>query len=175
MSTDGGWTVFQRRMDGTVDFYRNWSEYVRGFGDLDGEFWLGLSKIHRLTNRMTSSLQVDLEGFDGKAKYARYSKFHVNGPDTKYTLSVSGYSGNAGDALTGHSGYNFTTYDQDNDASPVNCAVTMSGAWWYGNCHISNLNALYLIATPRSHGIIWRGWSDLVKVTQMKLKNRNNA
>ena len=173
MSTDGGWTVFQRRMDGTVDFYRNWSEYVRGFGDLDGEFWLGLSKIHRLTNRMTSSLQVDLEGFDGKAKYARYSKFYVNGPDTKYTLAVSGYSGNAGDALTSHSGYNFTTYDQDNDASPVNCGVTMSGAWWYRNCHISNLNGLYLIAFS-NNGIIWRGWNDLVKVTQMKLKNKYN-
>ena len=172
MSTDGGWTVFQRRMDGTVDFYRNWSEYVRGFGDLDGEFWLGLSKIHRLTNRMTSSLQVDLEGFDRKAKYAKYSKFHVNGPDTKYTLSVSGYSGNAGDALARHNGQKFTTYDQDNDESHVNCAVTMSGAWWYQNCHRSNLNGLYLVSDL--NGVAWYGWNGLVKVTQMKLKNGHN-
>jgi len=46
-----GWTLMQHRLDGSVDFYRNWSEYRLGFGQLDGEFWLGNEHIHQITRQ----------------------------------------------------------------------------------------------------------------------------
>ena len=33
--------VFQRRVDGSVDFHRGWDDYVQLFGDIRHEHWLG--------------------------------------------------------------------------------------------------------------------------------------
>ena len=89
----GGWTVFQKRLNGSVDFYLGWAEYERGFGNLNGEFWLGLDKIHRLTSSGNYKLRVDLEDFEGNSAFAEYGIFAVGNEGTKYNLSVGGYSG----------------------------------------------------------------------------------
>ena len=88
----GGWTVLQKRLDGSVDFYRGWDDYKRGFGNLNGEFWLGLDKIHRLT-KQRSRLRVDLEDTTGKTAYAEYDFFGVASENIKYKLSLGTYSG----------------------------------------------------------------------------------
>ena len=89
----GGWTVFQKRLDGSVDFYRGWDDYKRGFGgNLTGEYWLGLDKIHRLTKEQ-SRLRVYLEDTTGTTAYARYHLFGVADEANKYKLSLGTYSG----------------------------------------------------------------------------------
>ena len=70
----GGWTVFQKRMDGSVDFYRAWADLKNGFDNLNGEFWLGLDKIRRLT-KIENRLRVDLEDTTGTTAYAEYDMF----------------------------------------------------------------------------------------------------
>ena len=53
--------MIQKRMDGSVNFDRSWCDFKRGFGNLNGEFWLGLDKINGLTWRTKNKLRVDLE------------------------------------------------------------------------------------------------------------------
>ena len=89
----GGWTVFQKRMNGSVDFYRGWDNYKRGFGNLNGEYWLGLDKIHHLNVSASYKLRVDLEDFDGNTAFAEYSSFAVTSEGAKYKLSLGSYSG----------------------------------------------------------------------------------
>ena len=96
-SRGGGWTVFQKRLDGSVDFSRSWNDYKRGFGNLNGEFWLGLDKLHRLTNSGRYRLRVDLENTAGKTAYAEYDMFAVTSERTKYQLGIGTYSGTESD------------------------------------------------------------------------------
>ncbi|KAL9982378.1 hypothetical protein ACROYT_G004411 [Oculina patagonica] len=180
MATDGGgWTVFQKRLNGSVDFYLGWKSYKNGFGDLNGEFWLGNDNLHRLTAADDVMLRVDLEDFDDAIKYAEYTTFKVADEGDKYRLLIGGYSGTAGDMMyeTSQSanGMQFSTKDNDNDPAGGSCAVAYKGAWWYRTCHASNLNGLYHGGQHSSHadGVNWysfRGHYYSLKRTEMKLR-----
>ena len=178
METDGGgWTVFQRRQDGSVDFYRYWTDYENGFGNLAGEFWLGLSKIHRLTKEGSNTLRVDMGDFDGNTTYANYSTFSISDGSTEYILTVGGYSGTARDSMAWQNGMRFTTRDNDNDAWPNNCAPFRNGAWWYNACTFSNLNGQYFnTAISTTKGITWYDWKHArisLKFSEMKTRRNN--
>ncbi|XP_055643223.1 ficolin-2-like [Toxorhynchites rutilus septentrionalis] len=156
----GGWTVIQNRYDGSVSFYRGWDDYVKGFGYLRGEFWLGLTKIHELTNTERHELHILMEDFEGQIVVAKYDNFLVGGSMEKFTLKRLGnYSGTAGDSLSFGIGMKFSTLDEENDIWPDgNCAVSYKGAWWYNTCHNSNLNGLYL-GGPRKEYATMMCWN----------------
>ncbi|KAM3595737.1 uncharacterized protein V6R79_001847 [Siganus canaliculatus] len=170
METDGGgWTVFQRRKDGSVDFFRGWKDYVRGFGDLSGEFWLGLDLLHNLTSATRMILRVDLRDKDESA-FAKYSTFDV--AKRNYKLSVGGYSGTAGDSLSYHNNRVFSTKDRDPAPFITRCAMSYRGGWWYKNCHEANLNGLYGIDV-KHQGVIWTTWKGKeysIDFTEMKMR-----
>ena len=101
----GGWTVFQRRLDGSVDFFQGWKSYKNGFGNLSGEFWLGNDNLHRLTSASDDvMLRVDLEDFDGNITYAEYTTFQVADEADKYRITIGGYNGTAGDSMVDDGG-----------------------------------------------------------------------
>ena len=166
MKTDGGgWTVFHKRFDGFVGFYRDWDEYKNGFGDVRGEFWLGNEKIHQLTE-IPSQLRVEINTTSAGNRYAKYSNFTVTNEATNYTLFVGFYSGNAYDKLSGHNGMAFSTQDRDNDKNGGNCAKSHRGAWWYESCSQSSLNSNF-----GDTSYYWY-WNPLMG-SQMKLKPKS--
>ncbi|XP_053400682.1 ficolin-3-like [Mercenaria mercenaria] len=88
MDTDGGgWTVLQNRYNGTVDFYRNFSEYENGFGALNGEFWLGLKIVQEMTYQGTTEFRLDVTTVDHVTFTETYQNFYL-GKGPHYTLHL---------------------------------------------------------------------------------------
>ncbi|XP_051760665.1 microfibril-associated glycoprotein 4-like isoform X3 [Ctenopharyngodon idella] len=175
----GGWTVIQRRMDGSINFYRPWNQYKKGFGKVESEYWLGLENMYQLTRNRKYMLRVDLEDFEGKKGFALYSSFSVDCENEGYKLHVSGFTdGGAGDSLSGHNDQKFTTFDKDQDPYKKNCAKLFLGAFWYTvGCHYTNPNGVYLWGEHNTHhaiGVVWRSWKNSfsvsVKSISMKIK-----
>lgn len=152
----GGWLLVQQRESGALSFNRTWADYRDGFGSVDaqgkGEVWLGNQNLHLLTNQSETMLRVELEDWEGGVATAEYT-IRVGSEAKGYPLHVSGYTGDAGDALVreesslgsflSHAGMKFSTFDKDNDKWEENCAEMYGGGWWYNNCQSANLNGVY--------------------------------
>ncbi|KAK2567523.1 Angiopoietin-related protein 1 [Acropora cervicornis] len=176
-SNGGAWVVIQRRLNGSVNFYRKWKDYKEGFGDLNGEFWLGLEKIARLTNQASQKLRVEMKDFEGHSCFVEYDGFVVSGEARGYRLVKLGqYRGSCPNSLVYNIEHGFST--KDRDISGKNCTVLHRGAWWYSSkqndCTKTNLNGLY--TPPHGQlktGIYWYKTGQVIErleATQMLLQ-----
>ncbi|XP_053388217.1 uncharacterized protein LOC128551395 [Mercenaria mercenaria] len=177
METDnGGWTVFQYRFNGLVDFYRNFTEYERGFGDLGTEFWLGLIIVEEMAAQGKTELRLDLTAAGGITVFENFQNF-VLGSSPNYTLNIDPGTGTAGDGKSGlsyHNGNAFSTYDIDRDRnSRMNCAVYAHGAWWYNNCLYVNLNGMYVTpGSRRTQSMIYHQFNEFYSLKASKMMFR---
>ena len=174
METDGGgWTVVQRRQDGSVNFYRNWKAYKKGFGSPSGEFWLGLENLHQMTKSKSFELRIDvISRSRNQHFYAKYSNVRVSGERDGYRLRLGKYTGAFN--LIGHeNGMKFSTYDRDNDAYSGHCASLYKGAWWYGGCYRTNGNGKYAGQGPTAlvvYELYTRGKFAPLRFMEMKVR-----
>ncbi|XP_035664243.1 fibrinogen-like protein 1 [Branchiostoma floridae] len=181
----GGWTVIQRRQDGSVPFNRTWEEYKLGFGNLSGEYWLGNDNIHLLTSQTDYTLRVDLVDYSGfdlyNTAYEEYSSFRVSSESDQYRLHISGYSGTAGNSMRTNDGWWFSTLDRDNDIDRLHCSQWHGQAgWWFRGykCTDSNLNGRYLgdcvgYWCQVLEGMFWYTWRHRIrslKASSMKIR-----
>ncbi|XP_060582165.1 ficolin-1-like [Ruditapes philippinarum] len=148
METDGGgWTIFHRRMDGSVDFYRKFTEYENGFGNVDGELWLGLQYIQELAEQGSTEIRLDMTRNDSTTGHETCPDFKLT-EGTKYKLNIGPckVAGFLGKGFAYYYRNSFSTNDRDLDmSSGRNCAVEYHGAWWYHDDSTwVNLNGLYV-------------------------------
>ena len=142
-SGGGGWTVIQRRKDGSVEFKnRDWVEYEDGFGNLHGEFWIGLRSMHCLTSQGNWELRIDYQLKNGTKSYLHYNKFTVGAAKNQYPLNISGFDsiGLTDPFDSGHplNGMQFSSRDRGNRY----CGLR-DGGWWHRICSYIHLNDAY--------------------------------
>ena len=159
----GGWSVIQRRIDGSVSFSRDWNNYKLGFGQLQNEFWLGNENIFTLSYQglypRGNELRIDMKNAKGMMKYVKYSKFQVGNAGTSYMIHVDDHSGSASNELAYNNGMRFSTFDIDLDLHGLHCGKEFNSGWWFKGCFTANLNGKFfpggIMDSVESSGIHW--------------------
>ena len=142
---DGGWSVIQRnKKNSPVSFNRNWTDYEKGFGDLNTEFWYGLAAIRCLVERGHWEMRLDYQKNDNTWSYLHYSGFTIGPSKNKYYLDVADFTAEGTNWFSRYSqdGAPFSTPDNDNDrSSRQHCAASSKSGWWYNyNCNAHDIN-----------------------------------
>ncbi len=138
--------VIQRRIDNSTNFNRNWADYKSGFGQPNGNMWIGLENLHKVAapgKRAMLEITMTHRSYPNQVFYANYNTFEVENEANWYRLKLKGYSGNAGDSMAYNNGMKFTTSDKDNDRASWKCGERYQGGWWFNACHSAFLNGAY--------------------------------
>ena len=146
-------------MDGSLTFDRPWLDYQTGFGDVQGEYWLGLNTLHNLTTTNTYSLYVEMIS-GGECSFAAFDEIHVGPEADSYRLSVSGYQAHstAGDSVTRFQSYGLINNRQFSTISigpQSDCSSMYLAGWWYApatGCYDACATCLYNPPDPFTMG-----------------------
>merc|ERR1719295_1211096 len=137
--------LVRKEVGNPIDYFdKTFAEYQEGFS-ANGESWLGLDNLHRLTSQRDYKLKIIMTDFDGKKYVAVYDQFKV-GPGDDYMLTVGGFNdalSTLQDSMFYNNGMMFSTKDRDQDRWGGNCAQSHTGGWWYKDCGYAHLTGLH--------------------------------
>ena len=147
----GGWIMYQRRVDGTLNFTKTWAEYKRGFGDNGGnmtELWLGNERSYQLLQSFGGrevTLRIEVDAFDGDRGWIEASHFTIRQLMALYRIqwdTCTGSPNGMANSWNNHKQHSFKTYDHVN--GEPRCLRTYKGGWWYSrSCGEVYLNGDY--------------------------------
>ena len=178
-ASGNGWTTFQRRIDGSVEFDRTWQEYKAGFGNAKGEYWLGNEFLHELTKDTTNTkIKISAEAFDRSKVSMIFTGFKVDSETDKYKLHTGTFlAGNESlkDDWLNNNLMSFTTKDNDNDKEEnINCGKARASGFWFVKCGKMYVNSQYF--TPDNcifkkgiHFFSWKGFDICLKSVSMSI------
>uniref|UniRef100_A0A1I8HFQ8 Fibrinogen C-terminal domain-containing protein n=1 Tax=Macrostomum lignano TaxID=282301 RepID=A0A1I8HFQ8_9PLAT len=148
--------VFQRHLDNSLSFAQNWHGYVKGFGDPNGNYWMGLEQLLAMTKDRKCKLIYEGVRLNGKVLRATFKDFGLRGADENYKL-VLGDQEPGGDlwkdTTAYHNGMQFSTYDADNDNWPGGACSTGNYnriGWWFNAAAEAKLLDRLLLVTAQS-------------------------
>ena len=76
-----------------IGFDQPWFSYKEGFGDIEGEFWLGNENVHLMTSHPPAptqfELQIDLLSAEGESISIVYDEFRLSDENDFYRIHVS--------------------------------------------------------------------------------------
>ena len=147
----GGWIIFQRRVDGSVNFTRLWADYRNGFGrqgNSTTELWLGNENVYQLLQSYGTTeceLRMEAYAFDGDTFWMGCSKFKMSPESDHYRLTwdtISTMNDNS-NLLRDWNYHKNQTFETSDNSSTTKCADPYKNGWWYGRCVALFLNGIY--------------------------------
>ena len=140
----GGWIMYQRRVDGTVNFTKNWEEYKYGFGDHGDnttELWLGNEKVYQVLQSNGSTewqLRIEVDAFDGSGCWVVASNFRMNNETLRYSMDWNNVSASVIELVFDwnyHKLIPFNTLDNKEGHDDMKaCVDRFKVGWWYDDC-----------------------------------------
>ena len=152
-TTDGGgWLIYQRRLDGAVDFARNWSDYKIGFGiigDDTKEMWMGNEKLFQIQQAYGSielEFRIEATAFNGDSCWAICYPFEIRPENESYSITWNTVKASHR-AMVAHINYHkeveFSALDRQSPNCSTRCFPFFTGAWWFKTCAYFYLNGKY--------------------------------
>ena len=182
----GGWIMYQRRLDGTVNFTRTFEEYKRHFGqhgDNMTELWLGNENVYQVLKSYGTTeceLRIEVDAWDEETCWLVASNFTMGNEYRNYTLDWDNVIGSHPDLESNwdfHKLLSFRTIEDENK----DCVREYRGGWWYfgpDQCVKVYLNGRYAneeVATWDSIMVLDFRQSLSLKRSRMMLRPTNDS